>query len=135
MAALYGDYTRDRVGMFFGLTGVQLSILVVAAMPVLWAVNERLWASAGIAVLVWLVVFVLAVVPVRGRSATGWLLGLVSFTAGTVLRVEAIRELLGDNGLGMFACRILAGGDEIASANVSVFEPPDAMAYLESTTQ
>ena len=92
MAALYGDYTRDRVGMFFGLTGVQLSILVVAAMPVLWAVNERLWASAGIAVLVWLVVFVLAVVPVRGRSATGWLLGLVSFTAGTVLRVSRWRS-------------------------------------------
>ena len=26
-------------------------------------------------------------------------------------------------------------GDELATANVSVFEPPDAMAYLESTPQ
>lgn len=51
-------------------------------------------------------------------------------------RIAAARaercELLGDNGLGMFACRILAGEDEWATANVSVFEPADAMAYLES---
>ncbi len=39
---------------------------------------------------------------------------------------------MGENGLGMFACRILAGATELAVANVSVFEPRDAMAYLES---
>ncbi|WP_256777758.1 MULTISPECIES: hypothetical protein [unclassified Stenotrophomonas] len=54
------------------------------------------------------------------------------FAAGTCLRVEAQCELMGENGLGMFACRILAGADELAVANVSVFEPRDAMAYLES---
>jgi len=55
-----------------------------------------------------------------------------SFPSGSVLRVHARCELLGDNGLGMFACRILAGDEEWAVANVSVFEPADAMAYLES---
>lgn len=54
------------------------------------------------------------------------------FAAGTCLRVEAQCELMGENGLGMFACRILAGATELAVANVSVFEPRDAMAYLES---
>lgn len=54
------------------------------------------------------------------------------FTAGQCLRVEAQCELMGENGLGMFACRILAGEVELAVANVSVFEPLDAMAYLES---
>ncbi len=74
-----------------------------------------------------------------GEPNIGFLLGtrryearLPHFPSGTVLRVEAVCELLGDNGLGMFACRILADGQEIASANVSVFEPPDAMAYLEN---
>lgn len=74
-----------------------------------------------------------------GEPSIGFLLGTrryqsawPHFPAGTLLRVEAIRELLGDNGLGMFACRIEANGDEIASANVSVFEPPDAMVYLEN---
>ena len=62
----------------------------------------------------------------RYESRASW------FRAGALLRVEATRELLGDNGLGMFSCRILGHGEELATANVSVFEPPDAMAYLES---
>jgi predicted hotdog family 3-hydroxylacyl-ACP dehydratase len=59
------------------------------------------------------------------------------FASGWRLRVEARRELMGDNGLGVFACRIVREGEneaeelELASANVSVFEPPDAQAYLE----
>ena len=54
------------------------------------------------------------------------------FPAGARLRVEARCELLGDNGLGMFACRIVVDGQEWAAANVSVYEPADARAYLES---
>ena len=54
------------------------------------------------------------------------------FSSGQSLRVEARREILGENGLGVFACRILAADRELATANVSVFEPPDAMAYLEN---
>ena len=49
---------------------------------------------------------------------------------GTRLRIECQRELMGDNGLGMFACRLLEGDAVIATANVSVFEPPDPTAYL-----
>ncbi|HYG05262.1 MAG TPA: hotdog family protein [Stenotrophomonas sp.] len=55
------------------------------------------------------------------------------FPAGALLRVEARCELLGDNGLGMFACRILQDDAVLATANISVFEPPDAAAYLESS--
>ena len=53
-----------------------------------------------------------------------------AFAVGLRLRVEAHCELFGDNGLGLFACRIYDGDEEIATANVSVFEPPDADAYL-----
>lgn len=75
-----------------------------------------------------------------GREpSVGFLLGtrryacaVTWFRPGARLRVEARRELLGENGLGMFACRILGDGEELATANVSVFEPPDAMAYLEN---
>jgi len=76
----------------------------------------------------------------RGEEPTiGFLLGTrrylahtPRFDAGAVLRVEARCELMGDNGLGMFACRILHGEAVLATANISVFEPPDAAAYLES---
>ncbi len=53
------------------------------------------------------------------------------FASGTRLRVEARREIMGENGLGMFACRILDGRDELARANVAVFEPADARAFLD----
>lgn len=52
------------------------------------------------------------------------------FDVGDVLRIEARCELMGDNGLGMFACRIVVDGEVVASANVSVFEPPDEAAFL-----
>ena len=53
---------------------------------------------------------------------------------GLRLRIECRRELMGDNGLGMFACRLLDGEREIASANVSVFEPPNPDLYLDDPT-
>jgi predicted hotdog family 3-hydroxylacyl-ACP dehydratase len=53
------------------------------------------------------------------------------FASGAVLRVEARREIMGDNGLGVFDCRILCDGEELASAHVSVFEPADASVFLQ----
>ncbi len=53
------------------------------------------------------------------------------FAIGVQLRIEANCELFADNGLGMFACRILDGDDVLATANLSVFEPPDSAVYLE----
>ncbi len=50
--------------------------------------------------------------------------------SGATLRIHARCELLADNGLGMFECRITLGDEDVASAFVSVFEPEDAMSYL-----
>jgi len=45
------------------------------------------------------------------------------FAAGARLRIVAECELIADNGLGMFSCRIECDGQEWATAKVSVFEP------------
>jgi predicted hotdog family 3-hydroxylacyl-ACP dehydratase len=74
----------------------------------------------------------------HGRAARiGFLLGTrrldvqrPAFRVGDRLRIEARCELMGDNGLGMFACRILVDGELAAQANLSVFEPPDEAAFL-----
>ena len=67
----------------------------------------------------------------------GFLLGTRRYEArrpwlafGLRLRIECECELMGDNGLGLFACKLLDGETEIASANVSVFEPPSPDDYL-----
>ena len=78
----------------------------------------------------------------RGEAAKpGFLLGTRRYECrrprlawGLRLRIEARRELFGDNGMGLFACRLLDGDDVIATANVSVFEPPDPAAFLDDPT-
>ena len=72
----------------------------------------------------------------RARSAggsprIGYLLGsrryeaaVPAFEAGAELQVFAQCELMGDNGLGMFDCRIEQKGRVLASGRLSVFEPP-----------
>ncbi|GAB2502226.1 ApeP family dehydratase [Arenimonas alkanexedens] len=70
----------------------------------------------------------------------GFLLGSRRYEAhwhqlpvGSLLRIEAHCELMGENGLGLFACRLLVGEAIVATASVSVFEPPDPDAYLGTT--
>jgi len=67
-----------------------------------------------------------------GSPRIGYLLGsrryeaaVPAFEVGAELRVFASCELMGDNGLGMFDCRIEQGGRVLASGRLSVFEPPD----------
>ena len=55
------------------------------------------------------------------------------FVPARTLRVSARCELIGDNGLGQFACQIHdADGQLLAEAMVSVFEPPAADAALSN---
>lgn len=53
------------------------------------------------------------------------------FPFGARLRIEAQREIFADGGMGMFSCRIYAGDEEIAKANISVFEPTDQSSMME----
>jgi predicted hotdog family 3-hydroxylacyl-ACP dehydratase len=63
--------------------------------------------------------------------------GCSHFAPGAVLRVCVRSELVGDNGLGMFACRIVQDGPEglssvLAEARISVYEPEDGSAYIHA---
>lgn len=59
------------------------------------------------------------------------------FAPGSVLRVCVHSELVGDNGLGMFACQIVQDAPEgqesvLAQARISVYEPEDGNAYIHA---
>lgn len=54
------------------------------------------------------------------------------FARGERLVVQARLDMTAGNGLGLFACRIEVAGQTCAEATVSVFEPGDPGAYLES---
>jgi predicted hotdog family 3-hydroxylacyl-ACP dehydratase len=66
-----------------------------------------------------------------GSPRIGYLLGsrryeatVAAFAIGAELQVFAQCELMGDNGLGLFDCRITQDGRVLASGRLSVFEPP-----------
>jgi predicted hotdog family 3-hydroxylacyl-ACP dehydratase len=54
-----------------------------------------------------------------------------TFTAGSELRIEAVRTFHDEDGMGVFACRIDAG-DAHAEARLTVFSPTDPSAFLAS---
>jgi hypothetical protein len=81
-ATEYADYARDRTGWFFGMSGPALGLVLVAALPALAAVNGRRWLVLALWLPVWALLVVMATVPVRGRSATGWALALVLHQLG-----------------------------------------------------
>ena len=82
MAVTYREYNRDRIGWFFGLRGWQLGLLAVAVLPTVVAVQRTAWTAALAAGGGWLLLLVVVAVPVRGRSATGWLLAAAAFGWG-----------------------------------------------------
>ena len=66
-----------------------------------------------------------------GSPRIGYLLGsrryeamVPAFAPGAELTVLAQSELMADNGLGMFDCRIEQDGRVLATGRLSVFEPP-----------
>ncbi|MCK0113521.1 PrgI family protein [Ornithinimicrobium sp. F0845] len=84
MMTVYGDYTRARIGWFFGLTGWQLGLLTVAVLPVAASVSAKNWLAAGMLVLGWGVLFLIVAVPARGRSVTGWIGATLRLAWGTL---------------------------------------------------
>lgn len=53
------------------------------------------------------------------------------FPVGLALRIEVRCELIGQNGLGAFDCRILSRDEELAHARVTVFEPADESELMQ----
>lgn len=81
----YGDYSKDRSGWFFGLTGLQLTLVVAAGVPAWIAVNAGRWPLLTVWVPIWALLVVLVVVPVRGWSAAQWLVALAAYALGGLM--------------------------------------------------
>lgn len=85
MTTTYADYQRDRIGWFFGLSGGQMALLATASLPAFWAISKGAWLSAVMFAGIWSAVLAVTVVPVRGRSATGWMLASTMYAVGGLL--------------------------------------------------
>ena len=70
----------------------------------------------------------------------GFLLGtrryectLPFFPVGSRLEIEARQELVGENGLVVFACKMFLGQDVVATAQLNAFQPPNVDEYLRGS--
>ncbi len=81
----YADYARDRTGWFFGMSGPQLALVLLAALPGLAAMNSGRWLVLAVWAPVWALLVALVTIPVRGRPATGWAIALALHTLGGVM--------------------------------------------------
>jgi len=79
---VYGEFQRERVGWFLGLTGLQLGMLAAGAIPAVSAVHGGLWRAAFAGVVGWMVLLAVVVVPVQGRTATGWVVAAAASVLG-----------------------------------------------------
>lgn len=75
------------------------------------------------------------------RVKLGFLLGSRRYEAtqphfplGARLEIEARQELMAQNGLAVFACRIAHEGRTLATAHLNVFQPDNIDAYLQGGT-
>lgn len=82
---IYSEYMKDRTGWFFGLTGVQLTLLAAASTPVWLSINASRWSWLLVWLPFWLIAVLLVVVPVRGWSAAQWIGVLVGHAVGGVM--------------------------------------------------
>lgn len=82
MAVIYSDYSRARIGWFFGLSGWQLAIVCLALLPIAWSVQAGAWPAAALLSGLWILIVLVTITPVRGRSTLGWAGASLAFAAG-----------------------------------------------------
>ena len=85
MSQIYNEYSKARIGWFlFGLTGWQAAVVALSTLPVFWSLKAQAWTSAGMFLLICVAVVLVTVVPVRGRSAIGWIMASTAFAVGAL---------------------------------------------------
>ncbi|MBU4188893.1 MAG: PrgI family protein [Actinobacteria bacterium] len=83
-ATVYSEYSRDRQGHFFGVSGPRLIAVATFGIPPVWALSRQQWPLLLAFLGAWALVAVLALVPIAGRTATGWISASLAFAAGSL---------------------------------------------------
>ena len=78
-ANVYSDYSRDRIGFFFGLSLPELIVLASSVLPVLWAISRQAWPAMWWFLAVFATVALVTIVRIQGRSAVGWAKAMILF--------------------------------------------------------
>ena len=84
-ATRYSDYSKDVTGWFLGLTGAQLTVIVLGGLPLLAAINARDWWLFLGYLPAWASLAAVVAIPIGGRSAAHWFSDLALFAVGGIM--------------------------------------------------
>jgi len=108
MVTVYREYTRDRIGMVFGLRAGQLIVLGAGTLPVFLCLQRGLWTAALAAFGVWLLVaLVLAIADLVAWKLTGRV-GWVLVPTGVVAALAAVPSRTRELGVSLLAAVLLS---------------------------
>ncbi|HEY5455426.1 MAG TPA: SCO6880 family protein, partial [Acidothermaceae bacterium] len=84
-ATRYSDYSKDVTGWFLGLTGAQLTVIVLGGLPLLAAINARDWWLFLGYLPAWASLAAVVAIRIGGRSAAHWFSDLALFAVGGIM--------------------------------------------------
>ena len=90
--SVYNEYVPARRGWMLGMTIPQWVVMLLCMLAVATAFSRKAWAAVALLILAWVIVGVLLLLPVRGRSAIGWLGALVSHAVCSVTGLSVWRS-------------------------------------------
>lgn len=90
--SVYNEYVPAKRGWLLGMTIPQLSVMGVCLLAVAAAFSRGAWALVAVLVVVWVVLGVLLLLPIRGRSATGWVAAWSSHAIASVTGLSSWRS-------------------------------------------
>lgn len=93
---VYADYQRNRSTWLFGLSGAQAIVMGLAGLPFFISIAAGAWFAVFLSLVVWILLGLITVGTVRGRTVIGWSSAALLFSIGslrgwTIFRPRAVR--------------------------------------------
>ena len=90
--SVFNDYVPAKRGWLLGMTVPQWLVMGTCLLAVAAAFSRQAWALTALLIVVWVVVGVLLLLPVRGRSAIGWVGAWTSHAMSSVTGLSVWRS-------------------------------------------
>lgn len=90
--SVFDEYVPARRGWLLGMSIPQTAVMGIGLLVVATAFSRQAWTAMAVLALVWVVVGVLMLVPVRGRPALAWVAAMSSHTLSRVSGLSSWRS-------------------------------------------
>ena len=91
-SSVFSDFVPAKRGWLMGMTVGQSVVMILCLLAVASAFSQKAWALTALLILGWVVLSTLLLVPIRGRSAIGWVGAWTSHVMATTTGLSMWRS-------------------------------------------